>query len=216
MDAPSPIDLALAMVDQPVDIPLRRNAGVAPPRVRTDDRAAFHTAPDERQQGLRLTIGDDLRPPLPAPAKDPEDGGLGGPAAALRAGPAVPGALVLPGAPQGGCVDLDRPADHRRDLLGHGVPPAGQRPQDALPMQARLRGNGGAAGPSHEPPQEVSPLVGGQTQWQLPRSPLVATARTAALLPSEHPVASTRTSRAFQSSRHATMLADWVSSLTTL
>ncbi len=208
MSPPRPVEVALAMVDEPVHVPLRRDARVVLPGIGTDDRAALDAAPDEWQQGLRLNIGDDLRPHLPAPAEDPEDGGLGGPAASLRAGPAVPGALVLPGAPQVGLVDLDRPAEHRRNLMGHGLPHAGQRPQDALPMQARLLGDGGAAGPAHEPPQELSPLVGGQTQWQLPRSPRVAAARTAALLPSENPVASTRTSRAFQSSRHATRLAD--------
>lgn len=103
--------LALVMVHQPVDIPLRGDARLEAQGIGTDDRAAPNVAPNQGEQRLDGQIGHDLRPDLAPPTQDPKHRGLAGPAPGFAALPAPWGAPIAPATADISFVDLDCPLE---------------------------------------------------------------------------------------------------------
>jgi len=207
VDVPAPAiaELALAVGYEPVDIALGRDARVAEPGVRTDDRAASHSSTNQWQQGLGLHIGHDLRPDLAAPAEDAEDRRLGRAAAPLGAGATFGPPLVLPRAPEIGLVDLDGTAKARRHLLRHRVAQDGQGPQHSgLGQRQRLADRLGTEA-LHMASQQGAPVMPCHSQRQA-GPPFVAAPRAASFPSTDDPGSGVRASRAAMPSGHAGIL----------
>lgn len=64
--------LTLAVVNEPVDVPLRGNAGVPAPAIGVDGGTLVHPSLDDRLEVPRLDSLNDLRPHLPISAENPE------------------------------------------------------------------------------------------------------------------------------------------------
>lgn len=173
---------ALRVIHQAVDVPLRGDPRVAPPRVGADDRPRADPAADQGEQGGGLDIRDELGPDVAAAAEDPKHGGLGRPPAVLH-GPAPLGGPEVPAAaPEVRLIHLDHPAEDRGDILGHRLPDARQGPEDPAAVQPGLGRDPRAAQPEEEPAEHGGPLPGEQPEGQARRTPLVPALGTAVLL----------------------------------
>ncbi len=196
----------LAMVDQPVDVTLRGDAGVAQPSIGTHDRPPPHPAPDEGQERFGLDVRHDLGPDLPAAAEDPEHRDLGGASPPLGAPASLAQAFVLPLAAHVGLVHFHNPTEHLRHLVQHPGADQRQRSQDPLAMQPRFLRNRLAAQPPDVPSQQGLPLMARHPQRR-PRAPLVPAAGTPALPTSDNPGSRVGTSWTPLPFGHATSIA---------
>src|SRR5688572_28591507 len=120
-----------AVIDQPMDVALGGNAGVARPHVGADNGASPDATTNEGLQGAARHIRDDLGPDLAATTENAEDRCLEGRATSGRhAAARRPVPPIAPRATQVGFVDLDGALEDGRHGSAHGLADPGEGPQD--------------------------------------------------------------------------------------
>jgi len=114
--------LPLPVIHQPVDVSLRRDPRVSLPPVGDDRGAPTHALFDDRLEVLGVHAVDHLRPHLPVPTQDAENGLLFGTPAPFCGFPARVLPPIAPLAAHVCLVHLDDPREGGWDVAEHGSP----------------------------------------------------------------------------------------------
>ena len=156
---------SLSMLNQPMNVPPGRDAGVTPPSIRADDGTPPNPSSNKGKQCFGLHIGNNVGPNLPASTQDSKDRGFGRPSTSFGSFAALGEPLILPRSTQIRFVHFHRSTEDRWDLVRHRLSYTRQCPQHTLGMQSRFFGNRRATGFSDKPSQQLPPLPGAQAQW---------------------------------------------------